>query len=166
MPARKTVATSAETHARQLIITLLLSFAVIVWVADISAYFAGKKFGKHKLAPTISPGKTVEGVIGGLLGVTLYFLFWNNLDQDSNSVWLATMRHHEWLPLIMFLFLAVLSVVGDLFESWMKRGAGLKDSSNLLPGHGGILDRIDALTSSLPLAGLYVMLTLIEANRP
>ena len=140
---------------------LLLSFAAIVWVADIAAYFVGKRFGKNKLAPAISPGKTIEGVLGGMAGVTVYFFLWQLLIGNTfvgRQAW-AIDLHTGLVALFgFFILLSVVSVMGDLFESWMKRGANLKDSSNLLPGHGGILDRIDALTSTLPLAGLYVLL--------
>lgn len=139
---------------------LVLTFAAIVWIADIAAYFAGKAFGRRKLAPSISPGKTLEGALGGLLGVAVYFFVWQALTRSSSAhdfAW-AGMLHTQGLWLLaFFLLLACISVLGDLFESWMKRGAGLKDSSGLLPGHGGILDRIDALTSTLPIAGLYVI---------
>ena len=138
---------------------LVLAIAALVWVADIAAYFAGKRFGKHKLAPAISPGKTWEGVAGGMVGVIVYGIV---------LAWVA----HRWqtpispfftpgggIPAIVaMLGLAAVSIVGDLFESWMKRGVGMKDSSNLLPGHGGMLDRIDALTSTLPLAAFAVFL--------
>ena len=140
---------------------LLLTFAAIVWVADIAAYFVGKRFGKHKLAPQISPGKTIEGVIGGIFGVAAYFFVWQSLIANSfvgHHAWAQSLLTNVVSLFVFFALLAVMSVVGDLFESWMKRGAGMKDSSNLLPGHGGILDRIDALTSTLPLAGLYVLL--------
>lgn len=140
---------------------LLLSFAAIVWVADIAAYFSGKAFGKNKLAPAISPGKTIEGAVGGLIGVIAYFFLWLGLLANTylgQQVWALDIRENLVALLAFFLLLGVLSIVGDLFESWMKRGAGMKDSSNLLPGHGGILDRIDALTSTLPLVGLYVLL--------
>ena len=140
---------------------LLLSFAAIVWVADIAAYFSGKAFGKNKLAPAISPGKTIEGAVGGVLGVIAYYFLWLSLLANTylgRQVWAQDIRENLVALLAFFLVLGVLSIVGDLFESWMKRGAGMKDSSNLLPGHGGILDRIDALTSTLPLAGLYVLL--------
>ncbi len=140
----------------------LLSFAAIVWVADIAAYFAGRRFGKHKLAPAISPGKTIEGVYGALAGVTLYYFAWRYLIANTSirgDDWVTQALSHGWDLLAVFLILAVMSVVGDLFESWMKRCAGMKDSSNLLPGHGGVLDRIDALTSTLPLAALYMMLS-------
>ena len=141
---------------------LLLSLALIVWVADVAAYFVGKAVGKHKLAPTISPGKTMEGALGGIAGVTLYFFLWQLWSVHPISgaqTWALELEKHGWWLFGFFILLGVLSVIGDLFESWMKRGAGLKDSSGLLPGHGGILDRIDALTSTLPVAGLYMMLT-------
>ena len=140
---------------------LLLTFAAIVWVADIAAYFVGKQFGKNKLAPAISPGKTLEGALGGIGGVAAYFFLWQTLIANSfvgRHAWAEELTTHLAVLFAFFAVLAVLSVIGDLFESWMKRGAGLKDSSNLLPGHGGILDRIDALTSTLPIAGLYVLL--------
>lgn len=141
---------------------LLLSFAAIVWVADIAAYFVGKRFGKNKLAPAISPGKTIEGAIGGIVGVTIYFFAWQAVVSNTfvgHQAWALDLRTNLAILFGFFLLLAVASIIGDLFESWMKRGAGMKDSSNLLPGHGGILDRIDALTSTLPLAGLFVLLT-------
>ena len=140
---------------------LLLTFAAIVWVADITAYFVGKRFGKTKLAAEISPGKTIEGALGGVFGVGAYFFLWQVLLANSflgRHSWSQDLRSNLFVLLTFFILLGLLSVVGDLFESWMKRGAGMKDSSNLLPGHGGILDRIDALTSTLPLAGLYVLL--------
>lgn len=139
---------------------MLLSFAVIVWVADIAAYFVGKAAGRHKLAPSISPGKTIEGAVGGLAGALAYYFLWQYLvthSAVSGELWVRQLQSHGPVLLGVFLLLGCLSILGDLFESWMKRGAGLKDSSNLLPGHGGILDRIDALTSTLPLAALYVM---------
>ena len=134
---------------------LLLALAALVWVADIAAYFAGKRFGKHKLAPAVSPGKTWEGVAGGMAGVVLYgaILAWYATSRDTP---LTGIFDDGAAPVVIaaMLVLTAVSVVGDLFESWMKRGAGLKDSSNLLPGHGGVLDRIDALTSTLPVAAL------------
>ncbi len=135
---------------------VILSFAAVAWVADIAAYFSGKKFGKRKLAPAISPGKTVEGVIGGVIAVVVYFFLWEWLTGLAPASGLQGMRRQDDL-LLVFILLGLVSVVGDLFESWMKRGANLKDSSNLLPGHGGVLDRIDALTSLLPLAALYLL---------
>ncbi|MEP7155895.1 MAG: phosphatidate cytidylyltransferase [Betaproteobacteria bacterium] len=140
---------------------VFLSFAAIVWVADIAAYFVGKRFGKTKLAPAISPGKTLEGALGGTVGVVIYFFIWRALVDVAgpgadSGLW--ALRSHGLILLGLFALFSILSIVGDLFESWMKRGAGLKDSGKLLPGHGGILDRVDALTSTLPLAGLYMML--------
>ena len=123
---------------------LLLSVLVTVWIADSAAYFAGKNFGKHKLAPEISPGKTWEGVLGALLAVTLYGLLLCHFQHLS-----------RWLILGLWL-IVILSVMGDLFESLLKRQANLKDSSQLLPGHGGVLDRIDGLIPTLPLVLFYI----------
>jgi phosphatidate cytidylyltransferase len=132
---------------------LLLTVAALVWVADIAAYFAGRAFGRHKLAPSISPGKTWEGVYGAFLAVAAYGLglAWMSQARSLPLSDLFARESHLGIVAIM-LGLTALSIVGDLFESWMKRGAGLKDSSGLLPGHGGVLDRIDALTSTLPVA--------------
>lgn len=127
---------------------LLLAFLLVVWIADTAAYFAGRRFGRNKLAPMVSPGKTWEGVAGAFLGVILYFMV---LGAMRLPVLPDLLR---WPVVGVFLGMTALGIVGDLFESWMKREAGVKDSGTLLPGHGGVLDRIDALTSSLPLAGL------------
>lgn len=136
---------------------ILLAIAALVWVADIAAYFAGKGFGRHKLAPKVSPGKTWEGVAGGMAGVALYGLVLAWASQRWELPITPIFDPYGGFPAIaVMLLLAGLSVVGDLFESWSKRGAGLKDSSKLLPGHGGLLDRIDALTSTLPLAALAI----------
>ena len=138
---------------------LLLAIAALVWVADIAAYFAGRRFGRHKLAPTVSPGKTWEGVYGALAGVAVYGLALAWIAHGRFTPFSAIFEGARGLPVIAcMLVLAGLGVVGDLFESWMKRGAGMKDSSALLPGHGGILDRIDALTSTLPVAALALSL--------
>jgi phosphatidate cytidylyltransferase len=134
---------------------LLLALAALVWVADIAAYFAGKRFGRRKLAPAISPGKTWEGVYGAMIGVGIYALALAALAGSNADASLSHLFSGARLPVVIAMVLLVpVSVVGDLFESWMKRGAGLKDSSHLLPGHGGVLDRIDALTSTLPVAAL------------
>lgn len=122
---------------------LLFGLMAVVAVADIGAYFAGRTFGKHKLAPSISPGKTWEGVVGGLLGVSLYGASWTVLESALGV---------PFPGYALLLAMASLSVVGDLFESWLKRQAGIKDSGHILPGHGGVLDRIDAMTAALPLA--------------
>ena len=138
---------------------LLLAIAALVWVADIAAYFAGKGFGKHKLAPSVSPGKTWEGVAGGMAGVVVYGVVLAVVAHRWPTPITSIFAPGSGLPAILVMVgLAALSIVGDLFESWMKRGAGLKDSSRLLPGHGGVLDRIDALTSTLPLAALALFL--------
>jgi phosphatidate cytidylyltransferase len=134
---------------------LLLAVAALVWVADIAAYFAGKRFGRHKLAPAVSPGKTWEGVLGALVGVVVYGAILAAIANAYSTPLTALFDDGAAVVVIIaMLVLTGLSVVGDLFESWMKRGAGLKDSSRLLPGHGGVLDRIDALTSTLPVAAL------------
>jgi phosphatidate cytidylyltransferase len=138
---------------------LLLAIAALVWAADIAAYFAGKRFGKHKLAPAVSPGKTWEGVAGGLAGVAVYGIVLCVVAYRWETPITRVFEPGGGVPAIVaMLLLTAVSVVGDLFESWMKRGAGLKDSSHLLPGHGGVLDRIDALTSTLPLAALAIYL--------
>jgi phosphatidate cytidylyltransferase len=138
---------------------ILLAIAAVVWIADIAAYFAGRRFGKRKLAPAVSPGKTREGVYGALAGVALYGIVLAWLSSSHSTPLTPLFAVGNGIPAIgVMLLLAAVSVVGDLFESWMKRGAGLKDSSNLLPGHGGVLDRIDALTAALPLAALALSL--------
>jgi phosphatidate cytidylyltransferase len=122
----------------------LLGVLVLVWIADIAAYFAGRAFGRHRLAPSISPGKTWEGAAAGVVGALAYAIicgtFFNGLPW---MVYLAVAT-----------LLAVISVVGDLFESAVKRRAGVKDSGTLLPGHGGLLDRIDSALAVLPLAAV------------
>lgn len=135
---------------------LLLFVMTLVMMADISAYFAGKRFGKNKLAPAISPGKTWEGVFGALLGVTLYVIVVG---------WASGLyKHYPVFPGIVVAgwWWVGLAVIGDLFESAVKRQAGVKDSGALLPGHGGLLDRIDALTSTLPFAGIALVLQRLE----
>jgi phosphatidate cytidylyltransferase len=134
----------------------LLSVLLLVWVADISAYFAGRAFGRRKLAPSISPGKSWEGVAGALIGVALVSQIWIALDAQnpawSPSLYTLLSQQGALTLLLGLLFLTVMSVVGDLVESLIKRSAGVKDSSALLPGHGGVLDRVDALLPTLPLA--------------
>jgi phosphatidate cytidylyltransferase len=121
------------------LLTLLL-----VWIADTAAYFVGRAWGKRKLAPAISPGKTWEGAMGGLVGAALYAIILAFFTQQG-----------AWLALVATaLLIGMASIVGDLFESAVKRRAGVKDSGALLPGHGGILDRIDSATASLPIAAL------------
>ncbi len=135
----------------------LLSVMAIVWAADIGAYFSGKAFGKRKLAPSISPGKSWEGAIGGgiivLVLASLSVAYGGDAFADTFAARVA--HGYGWPAMLAILVLMVVaSVVGDLFESQLKRRAGMKDSSNLLPGHGGVLDRIDALIPVLPLAAL------------
>jgi len=132
---------------------LLLALMAVVWVADTAAYFAGRRFGKRKLAPSISPGKTWEGVYGALIAVAVYALALLPLAERAGySEPLLPAVVVAWVALV--LALAGVSIVGDLFESQLKRQRGVKDSGKLLPGHGGILDRIDALMAALPPAAL------------
>ncbi len=134
---------------------LLLLLMAVVWIGDSAAFFSGKRFGKRKLAPGISPGKTWEGVAGAWLAVTLYAAIILLVAESQGR---AHAFADGWLPLALLAWLLLyLSILGDLFESWIKRLAGAKDSGTLLPGHGGLLDRIDALTSSLPVAALIVL---------
>ena len=133
----------------------LFSVMAIVWIADIGAYFSGKAFGKRKLAPTISPGKSWEGAIGGWIAVLALTLATTLIPALSDTFAVRVQARWGWLVLALVMTLMVAaSVVGDLFESQLKRRAAMKDSSNLLPGHGGVLDRIDALIPTLPLAVL------------
>lgn len=130
---------------------LLLSVMGLVWVADIAAYFTGRRFGRVKLAPSISPGKTREGAYGALLAVFVCgMLLYGLAGPDARAF--PSLLVAIFLPLF-----AVLSIIGDLFESLLKRQSGLKDSGSLLPGHGGVLDRIDSLTSTMPLVALIAL---------
>jgi phosphatidate cytidylyltransferase len=131
--------------------TLLLALLALVWLADSAAYFAGRRFGRRKLAPAISPKKTWEGVAGAFVIVTLYAAgICAFLAPGASLARIASGIVFAWVMLY-------LAVLGDLFESWMKREAGLKDSGQILPGHGGLLDRIDALTAALPLGAFVVL---------
>ena len=125
---------------------------MLVWVADSAAYFTGRAFGRRKLAPSISPGKTWEGALGAVVAVALVGLLLNQ--------WLARVGpmslDASWVFPELMLIVA-LSIIGDLFESLLKRHAGVKDSGRTLPGHGGVLDRIDSLTSTLPFALLLLL---------
>ncbi len=145
----------ALIQARALGINFLLSALCLVWMADVAAYFGGRAWGRRKLAPTISPGKSWEGVWSGMAGVLLLAGFWIWLDQrsgfDGPSLYSRLVDTAGWLGAALFLLaLSGLSVAGDLIESLVKRAAGAKDSSQLLPGHGGVLDRVDALLPTLP----------------
>ena len=160
------VAGLAIVQARQIGINFLLSVLALVWVADVFAYFFGRalglRFTKQKLAPTISPGKSWEGAWGGALGVVLMAFAWVWIDAAQQvevaSFYTRLYEQGWWLLLVAALFMAAMSVLGDLVESLIKRSAGFKDSSQLLPGHGGVLDRIDALLPTLPLAMMLTSL--------
>lgn len=145
----------AVVQARLIGINFLLSLLVTVWVADVGAYFAGRRYGKKKLAVLISPGKSWEGVYGGIVAVLLLasaWAIWRPDIADSASLYQKLLVGHGWLLVILgALLMVAMSVVGDLVESLVKRSAGMKDSSGLLPGHGGVLDRVDALLPTLPL---------------
>jgi phosphatidate cytidylyltransferase len=127
----------------------LLALLGIIWISDTAAYAAGRAWGRHKLAPSISPGKTWEGVAGAVVAVAVYYVALSTAAPQWD--WWAS-------PGGPLLFGAVMlaGVAGDLFESWIKRQAGIKDSGTLLPGHGGVLDRIDSMTASLPIAALLL----------
>lgn len=118
----------------------------LVWMADIGAYFAGRAFGRRKLAPNISPGKTIEGAIGGTLAALLILL---------SAPWVFGFGRFDWTPLVLLCLLVIVaSIVGDLTESLFKRLRGVKDSGRLLPGHGGVLDRVDSLLAAAPVLAL------------
>lgn len=160
------VAWLAVVQARTMGINFLFSVLVLAWVADIFAYFAGRTFGgkffTRKLAPSISPGKTWEGVCGGLTGVLIMAFAWRAWDQTGvaaqPSLYTFIGVNGTIFLVLAAFFLTMMSVVGDLLESLFKRSAGVKDSSNLLPGHGGVLDRVDALLPILPLAMVFATL--------
>jgi phosphatidate cytidylyltransferase len=136
---------------------LALAAMAVVWIADTAAYFAGRAFGRRKLAPMISPGKTWEGVYGALAAVGLYALALTPLAARAGFAEAPGVVATAAFVAFMLL-LAALSVAGDLFESMLKRQAGVKDSGAILPGHGGVLDRIDALLAALPAAALAATL--------
>lgn len=135
-------------------VLVLFSALAIVWIADIAAYFAGRAFGRTKLAPRISPGKTWAGVGGAVIGVLLVGTIAYAIAPMAPLFSNALFRHSFVLALFVLAALVAVSIVGDLFESLLKRQAGMKDSGHLLPGHGGVLDRIDALLPVLPVAVL------------
>ena len=152
----------ALVQARQLGLGFLLSALLLVWMADIAAYFGGKTWGRRKLAPTVSPGKTWEGAISGAVGVFVLAGAWVWADAsgwgDHNSLYVHLWSLGPVLAVLGLLFLVAMSVVGDLVESLVKRSAGAKDSSRLLPGDGGVLDRVDALLPVLPLTMMLATL--------
>jgi phosphatidate cytidylyltransferase len=139
-----------------------ISLMSVVWISDIAAYFTGRAFGRHKLAPSISPGKTWEGVIGAWVCTSLLALGLAHAEFTSHVPHFYSLvfeRAGWWGGLAVISVLVALGIVGDLFESLLKRRAGVKDSGRLLPGHGGMLDRIDALLPTLPAAMLFEYLT-------
>lgn len=147
----------ALNQARTVGLNFVLSVFALVWAADIAAYFGGRRFGRRKLAPSISPGKSWAGVYSGMLGVALLALAWSGADArlpvDSASVYTRLFGALGVVGgMVALMALAGMSVVGDLTKSVAKRAVGVKDSSGLLPGHGGVLDRIDALLPVFPLA--------------
>jgi phosphatidate cytidylyltransferase len=147
----------ALTVAKSNGIDFILSVFCLVWAADIAAYFGGRAFGRRKLAPSISPGKSWEGVWSGMLGAFVLAAFWLWLDSalrvEPGSLYTRLHARFGAVGLTLLVaFLCAMSVVGDLFESLVKRAAGAKDSSALLPGHGGVLDRVDALLPVFPIA--------------
>lgn len=147
----------ALAQAKMLGLNFLLSVFCLVWAADIFAYFSGRAFGRRKLAPSISPGKSWEGVYGGMAGVVVLAVLWSLADAQgltaSPSLYTLLPQRLGWpLAIAALLLLTAMSVAGDLFESLVKRAAGAKDSSQLLPGHGGVLDRVDALLPVMPIA--------------
>jgi phosphatidate cytidylyltransferase len=153
----------ALVNAKAIGLNFILSAFVLVWAADIFAYFGGRAFGRRKLAPAISPGKSWEGVWSGMVGALLVAAAWLAIDaiamRGDESFYSIVANRFGYLGVAMIVvFLVAMSVVGDLFESLVKRSAGAKDSSTLLPGHGGILDRIDGLLPVFPIALAVVML--------
>jgi phosphatidate cytidylyltransferase len=152
----------AQAHRRG--VNFLLSVLVLVWAADVFAYFFGRGFGGRifavRLAPAISPGKSWEGVLGGMLGVFLVSWLWTVFDRtqapSSTSFYTLLWAQGAGVAMPALLLMSAMSVVGDLVESLVKRSAGMKDSSGLLPGHGGVLDRVDALLPTLPMAMMLV----------
>jgi phosphatidate cytidylyltransferase len=137
---------------------LLLMLMSVAWISDTAAYFAGRRYGRRKLAPAISPGKSWEGVAGAVLAVSVYALLWGFAWPSYLPRVFQSMRFGGYALLLLLWLLTAVGIYGDLFESAMKRRAGVKDSGTLLPGHGGVLDRVDALTAVLPVAALVYLL--------
>lgn len=141
---------------REIGLLWLFSAMILVWLADIGAYFAGKMFGKHKLASQISPSKSIEGAIGGLIICIIYASFCSIYLPTLDTLFgTAKAKWGWWFMLLMTAILVLYSILGDLFESQLKRIVKVKDSSQLLPGHGGFLDRIDALLPVMPIVTLF-----------
>ncbi len=129
---------------------LVLYFIVLIWIADTSAYFIGKRFGWIKLAANVSPKKTIEGVVGALVVSLIWAMAWTFILPNAKA--------HVWLWCVWSLVAVIFSIFGDLFISVLKRSIKLKDSGNLLPGHGGLLDRIDSLIAAAPIFALGYLL--------
>jgi phosphatidate cytidylyltransferase len=146
----------ALVQARLKGLDFLLSVLTLVWMADIAAYAGGRSFGRRKLAPSISPGKSWEGALSGLMGVCVLAATWLRSDPQGGSLYTHLWSWGPGPAVAGLVFLVAMSVIGDLVESLVKRCAGVKDSSQLLPGHGGVLDRVDALLPVLPLAMMIV----------
>ena len=153
----------ALANAKAIGLNFILSVFFLVWSADVSAYFGGRALGKRKLAPAISPGKSWAGVWSGMVGALLVAAAWLAIDAagslGTESFYSIAANRFSLVGMaLIVVFLVAMSVVGDLFESLVKRSAGAKDSSKLLPGHGGILDRVDGLLPVFPIALALVML--------
>ena len=153
----------ALVNAKAIGLNFILSVFFVVWSADVFAYFGGRALGKRKLAPAISPGKSWAGVWSGMVGALLVAAAWLVVDGagrlDTESFYSIAANRFGLLGMaLIVVFLVAMSVVGDLFESLVKRSAGAKDSSRLLPGHGGILDRVDGVLPVFPIALALVML--------
>jgi len=153
----------ALANAKAIGLNFILSVFFLVWSADVFAYFGGRALGKRKLAPAISPGKSWAGVWSGMIGALLVAAAWLAIDAagalGTESFYSMTANRFGFAGMaLIVVFLVAMSVVGDLFESLVKRSAGAKDSSKLLPGHGGILDRVDGLLPVFPIALALVML--------
>jgi phosphatidate cytidylyltransferase len=153
----------ALANAKAIGLNFILSAFILVWAADVFAYFGGRRFGKRKLAPAISPGKSWEGVWSGVAGALLVAAAWLAFDAvakvpEASFYTIVAHRFGYVGVALVVVFLVAMSIVGDLFESLVKRSAGAKDSSRLLPGHGGVLDRVDGLLPVFPIALALVML--------
>jgi len=153
----------ALANAKTIGLNFILSVFFLVWSADVFAYFGGRALGKRKLAPAISPGKSWAGVWSGMVGALLVAAAWLAIDAagalGTESFYSIAANRFGFVGMaLIVVFLVAMSVVGDLFESLVKRSAGAKDSSKLLPGHGGILDRVDGLLPVFPIALALVML--------
>lgn len=161
-----TSAWDSFVSAREIGVNYLISILSIVWLSDVAAYFGGKMFGKKKLAPSISPGKSWEGVFSGMAMVIVAAFIWMWFDKtfaiDGLSFYSLVYQSSSFLFIPVLLLLTGIGVAGDLFESLMKRSVGVKDSSQLLPGHGGVLDRIDALVPVITVSMIIYNLFLVK----